>query len=157
MQTKILETLIALVFTGIIGGVIKVYLDYKSKLMENVWEKRLEAYMQFVRRTALLPKYPKKEVSWKEVYKLSTDFRDWYFEGHGLVTSAKFRLAYFSLQKHILNITKGRKDSEEKLGEAEYEELRHRCSKMRKLMADELESRESPIWKHLRKERDIEI
>ncbi len=152
MNAEIGKALIALVITGIIGGIIKVYLDYKSKLMGNIWENRLEAYMKFVRRTALFPKYPRKEVRWKEVFNLSMDFRDWYFEGYGLVLSTKIRDNYFDLQEYILIITKEKIDSEQKLDDKEYDDLRERCSNLRSLMAKELESRESPIWYRFTKE-----
>lgn len=155
MDTEIEKALIALVFTGIIGGIMKVYFDYKSKLMENIWEKRLEAYIKFVTITALFPKYPRKEVRWKDVYNLSIDFRDWYFEGNGLVVSTEFRDKYFDLQEYILTITTGKIDSEQKLNDAEYDDLRGRCSKLRSLMAKELESRESPIWHRLSKKTEV--
>ncbi len=40
-RNGISKALIVLFIRGIIGGVIKVYLNYKSTLMENIWEKRL--------------------------------------------------------------------------------------------------------------------
>jgi hypothetical protein len=91
MTANLQEALIALIITGIIGGIIKVYLDYTSTLMEKIWEKRLEAYMEFVKRTALFPKFPQRVVYWNEVYNLSKDFRDWYFAGYGLVLSITVR------------------------------------------------------------------
>ena len=152
MDSEIGKALIGLVFTGILGGILKVYLDYKSQQMEKIWEKRLEAYTKFVQMTALFPRYPPKEVTWKEVYKLSTDFRNWYFEGNGIFLSSEFRDKYFKLQEQILAITNGKTESEEKL-ESEYDCLRKECSMLRTLITKELDSRENPFWYRFKRNR----
>lgn len=155
MEKEVANALIALVFTGIIGGILKIYFDYKSKLMENVWEKRLEAYINFIKLTALFPLYPRKKVKWKDVYNLSISFRDWYFKGYGIVVSTEFRDKYLNFQKYIRDITEDEIESEENLTDKEYDDLKDRCFKLRSLMAKELESRESPIWYRFTKEKKI--
>ena len=151
MNFEIQKALVGLIFTGVIGAIFKVYFDYKVKLMENIWEKRLDAYMKFVKLTSLFPKYPRQEVNWKQVYHLSENFRDWYFEGHGLLLSTKIRDSYFSLQDNIISITKEKINSVEKISDTEYEHLRKKCSLIRSLMAKELDSRENPFWHYFTK------
>lgn len=151
MDNELAKAIIALLVTGIAGGIFKIYLDYKSKLMEKVLEKRLSAYMEFVKKTSLLPKYPPREVKWKDIYNLSIEFRNWYFEGHGLVLSSVIRDVYFNLQEYLEAKTINRKESELVLSKDEYEDVRKKCSVLRTLMARDLESRESPIWHHFMK------
>lgn len=157
MDTELQKALVALVFTGIIGGMVKLYLDYRAKLLENIWQKRLEAYTKFVKLTSLFPKYPfRKEVNWQDVLQLTIDFRDWYFEGNGIVISRDFRDVYFDLQKHIVAaLSPERVNHKIRLEDADYDDLRERCSALRTLMARELESRENPIWYRFTKKKEV--
>lgn len=77
------DALVTLVISVVIGGLIKLYLDYKTKLSGALWKKRLDACLVFVKLTTFFPKYPKKEIIWRDVYSLSLNFRDWYFNGAG--------------------------------------------------------------------------
>ena len=144
MNSEIAKALIALIFTGVIGGILKVYLDYKAKQMELIWDKRLEAYIEFVKKTALFPLYPPREVKYKDVFNLSLEFRDWYFAGNGIVLSKSFRDEYFKLQEYLLTITKNKIVSEDNIG-VEYTVLQKKCSALRTLIVEELDSRENPF------------
>lgn len=151
----ILQAIFALLFTGVIGGGVKLFFDYKSKLMGSIWEHRLTAYIEFVKLTALFPKYPKAKVQWHEVYSLCKAFREWYFKGHGLLLSNDIRDHYFDLQKYLIKNTKDRKNSLEVLSHSEYKAIRKKCSYIRSLMARELQSRESPIWHFFSKRQSV--
>lgn len=155
MNAELEKALIALIIGGIIGGMLKLYLDYQAKLLENLWQKRLEAYTKFVKLTALFPKYPyRNPVNWNDVFKLSIAFRDWYFEGNGIVISSDFREMYFALQEYMISVFTAEKvNNKQPLEDPEYDDFREKCSRLRTLMARELESRERPIWYRFRKQK----
>jgi hypothetical protein len=156
MYEEMQKALIALIILGVVGGVVKLYMDYQAKLLENLWQKRLEAYTKFVKLTSLFPQYPfHNQVNWQDVLQLSIGFRDWYFEGNGIVISRYFREMYFDLQKYIVAaVSADRVNNKIRLNDLEYEDLRKRCSKLRTLMAKELDSREHPIWFRFRKQKE---
>lgn len=148
MNEDFQKAVIALIISTIIGGVIKLYLDYKTKILEKLWEKRLNGYTEFVKLTSLFPQYPYyKSVTWADVFQLSIDFRDWYFQGYAIVVSGAFREKYFDLQKYIsTQVSAERVNNKVKLEMHQIEDFRVRCSQIRTQIARELESRENPIW-----------
>lgn len=153
MENEITKAIIGLIITVLIGGFVKLYFDYKSAVMENIWEKRLEAYMKFCKATDLFPMYPSRvrEAIWKDVYATTLKFKEWYFEGYGLVLHSALRDEYFSLQRFLNKELKEKENSEEKIGEEKYEEIRRKCSAMRTRMINTLELRIDPIWPSLTK------
>ncbi|MBP6237637.1 MAG: hypothetical protein KA536_15915 [Saprospiraceae bacterium] len=146
MSGELEKAIFALIFSGIIGAIFKIYLDYKFQKLGNVLEKRTLAYTEFVKLTGLFSKYPIREVKWKDLYRLCEQFRDWYFEGHGVYISKEVKEKYFKLQELIINKSKDKENSIEEISQTDYDLFQNKCSEIRNQIALEVESRVSPIW-----------
>jgi len=61
--------------------------------------RRIESYTDLCKCMVLLAKYPQPEqLSYTQIKELALSFRDWYFQGGGLIASEKTRDCYFDLQ-----------------------------------------------------------
>ncbi len=147
MENEIAKSIIGLIITIVVGGLVQLYLNYKTAVIASIWEKRLEGYMKFCKATRYFPLYPSRtsEATWKDVSTTSLLFKQWYFEGYGLLLHQNLRPEYFKLQKFLVNCLQQHVDTEEKMGDEKYEEIRKACSALRTKMINALEIRKSPI------------
>jgi len=105
MQTALISALIALIFGGLLGGLLKLYFDYNSKVVTDLWSKRYEAYSKLWKLTEVLPKYSRKdEVTFDELANFALAMRHWYFETGGILLSDQCRDAYFAIQIKIREV-----------------------------------------------------
>lgn len=137
----------ALIGAGVTALVITVnnFLSIRSRIDENLREKRLQVYKILWKETSVLPKWPRNpDVTYKNLNELGKRFRDWYY------LSTQARKAYGVVQdriseaidkhQHELNtpITYGKN--------GDYESIRDACSKLRTELTRELESRKRILF-----------
>ena len=143
----------ALIGAGISALVITAnnFFSFRSRIDENLREKRLEVYKILWKETSVLPKWPRNpDVTYKNLNELSKRFRDWYFNEGGIYLSTQARKAYEVVQdrisaavdkhQHELNtpITYGKN--------GDYESIRDACSKLRTELTRDLESRKRILF-----------
>lgn len=144
---RLAESLITLVIGGLLGGLVKSLLDYRSQVFSQLWNKRLEAYEKLWRVMKQFPRWPRLDgVTYLNVYEMSIAMKDWYFDAGGILMSEKTRTLYGNLQDEINDgILKNKKiDSTEVTGE-EYDRIQKLCSTVRSEITNDLLSRKKFI------------
>jgi hypothetical protein len=162
MNTSISELVLAILAGMGGGGAIiaalaawlgKVWADRMSQTQRLIGEidldlrkRRIDAYQPLWKATALLPKWPRNdEATYEQLATLSHTLRCWYYETGGMYLSRTARdLGYGPLQGTIATVIAGGKSG--RIEASDYEAVRKKCSELRTLMTEDIESRrESPI------------
>lgn len=140
---KLIEPLITLIIGGVLGGIIKSLLDYRSQVFSQLWSKRLDAYQELWKIMKQFPLWPRADdVTYLKLKTMSEQMRDWYFCTGGILMSEKTRALYGVLQEKInAGILKNKKPDENLVEKDEYDTIQKLCSSVRSEMAKDLLSR----------------
>lgn len=109
-------------------------------------KRRIDAYATLWKATSALPKWPRDEsLRYEDLRALSEGLRAWYYETGGMFLSRKTHAeGYGPLQGAIAQIL--REGRSGPLTPGDYETVREKCSALRTLLADDIESRRaSPL------------
>ena len=141
-----MSELAVVVVSSVVGGVVafvgalaKNALDIRSKVDEQLRDLRRPAYENLWRETALLPKWPRAQLTHGQLAKFSEDLRSWYFETGGMWMSRQTQQRYASLQTVLQTVTTDKPS--EPVKDADYDSVREACSRLRTDMTDDLVSR----------------
>src|SRR5829696_5491193 len=94
LRTIIVSALIGAV-VSFVGTLLTYFLGTRTRIDENLRQKRAEAYKDLWKLTDLLPMWPRSlDVTYKNLLDLSQDFKNWYFTQGGLYLSEESRSAY---------------------------------------------------------------
>lgn len=78
---------------------LKLFQSLQLEYDKDLRTRRIESYMDLCKRMIVLAKYPRPEsLSYTDLEDLALSFRDWYFNGGGLIASETTRDHYFDLQ-----------------------------------------------------------
>ncbi len=78
---------------------LKLFQALQLEYDKDLRTRRIESYMDLCKRMIVLAKYPRPEsLSYTDLEDLALSFRDWYFNGGGLIASETTRDHYFDLQ-----------------------------------------------------------
>jgi hypothetical protein len=138
------KEIIALVFGGILGALLKYWWDYRGMVHKELWAKRYEEYKKMFELAGNFPLYPAKApITYQQLLKVSEGMRDWFFKEGGLLLSVKTRNKYFKVQKENQSTlrTNQAKDMNKEISDAEYDSIRTLFSQFRRAMTDDLMSR----------------
>ena len=142
MKDTLYKEIIALVFGGILGALLKYWWDYRGMVHRELWTKRYEEYKKMFVLAGNFPLYPRKaSITYQQLLKISEGMRDWFFEEGGLLLSAKTRNKYFKVQKKIKDLLEVRKAPDQTIENIEYDDVRDLFSQFRRAMTDDLMSR----------------
>jgi hypothetical protein len=142
-STIILSALIGSI-VSYIGSVLKNFIDVRAKVDESLRAKRTPVYEDLWKKTALLPKWSRREdVTYEHLDQFSSELRDWYFNQGGVFLSKRASKAYGNLQDTIHYVLcKGKKGILLKdNSNDDYEKVRVMCSKLRTELTNDLLSR----------------
>jgi hypothetical protein len=162
MNASLSELLLA-ILAGVGGGGMivaalaawlgKVWADRLSQTQKYIGEidldlrkRRIEVYESLWKSTALLPKWPRAEnVTYADLAALSQQLRQWYYDNGGMYLSRTSRdEGYGPLQGAIASVLSD--DKTGVLSPGDYEAVRKKCSALRTMLTDDIESRrESPV------------
>ena len=146
-----LSTVLVSSFVGalvsFLGAWLKSALEMRSKIDEELLNKRTELYQDLWDKTKILPKWPRKDdVTYENLISFSTDLRKWYYDGGGLYLSRTAQKAFARVQDAIWNQThcKDKDEKKDKLIKAkEYDVIRIYCSRLRTEITNDLLSRKA--------------
>jgi len=132
---------------GVVGGVVSIVvsflasvLAYRNKVDEGLRDKRLALYKGIWQKTGLLPKWPRHtDLTYAELLEFCQELKKWYFEEGGIFLSRKAREAYGKLPDAIGEALKP--NAHGVLSEADYEQVRSKCSDLRSQLTGDLLSR----------------
>lgn len=128
--------------TGVIAAYATSYLKFRQEISSGTLERRFEAYLKIWKQTGLLPEWPRsEEVTYQDLKQLSEGFRDWYFEGGGMLLSHNSRKKYGDLQKIATKAYQNAENEKDHLRDADYEQVRASCSTLRSALTEDLLSR----------------
>jgi hypothetical protein len=144
MEGTLYKEMIALVFGGILGALLKYWWDYRGMVHKELWGKRYEEYKKMFVLAGNFPLYPRKaSITYQKLSGISEEMRDWFFNHGGLLLSKKTRNKYFKVQKEnqVTLIANETKDKNTEISDAEYDTVRILFSQFRRAMTDDLMSR----------------
>src|SRR6185503_3096203 len=98
MEGVLYKEMIALVFGGILGALLKYWWDYRGMVHKELWAKRYEEYKKMFVIAGNFPLYPHKaRITYQMLLAISEVMRDWFFNHGGLLLSKKTRDKYFKV------------------------------------------------------------
>ncbi len=131
----------------------KVWADRLSQAQQYIGEidldlrkRRIAAYETLWKSTALLPKWPRAEnVTYADLASLSQQLRQWYYDSGGMYLSSTSRdEGYGPLQGALASVLSDGNTGV--ISASDYEAIRKKCSTLRTLLTEDIESRrESPV------------
>src|SRR4051794_8281989 len=123
-----------------IGALYSNALERRTKIDESLRDKRIDLYQKLWAKTKLLPKWPRSsDVTYEQLFGLSEELRDWYFDEGGIYLSAKARAVYGDLQDAIGAVLQGHKSGP--VSDLDYASVRAKCSALRTELTTDLLSR----------------
>jgi hypothetical protein len=104
-------------------------------------KRRIDAYQELWKSTALLPKWPKADgVTYERLLQFSEELRSWYFDKGGIYLSRSTHDdAYGPLQDALAELLGANKSGP--ISNEHYEVVRRLCSRLRGALAGDIESR----------------
>jgi hypothetical protein len=145
MLSAIYTQIITLIAGVFLGGLIKSWLDYRSKVFSLLWDKRLDAYQDLVKLMARFPKWPRAEPVYSDLLHMSTDLKNWYFDRGGILMSKSTRIAFENLQEHITRVYEDHKKNQTEKISNDYDGIVELCHLLRVEMTRDLLSRKKQI------------
>lgn len=104
-------------------------------------KRRIDAYTKIWKETAILPAWPRDpKVTYAHLDKFSAELKQWYFETGGIFLSYNtHHKGYIPLQEAIEMLSA--KEKKSPLDKNDYEAIRKKCSKLRSLLTQDIQSR----------------
>lgn len=141
MSVVLVSTVTALI-VSIVGTLVTSGLESRRKIDDTIRENRMVGYRLLWEKTRLFPRWPRGTVTRRQIRQLSEEFRDWYYEGHGMYLSASSRKIYGDVQKMLVAVAA---ESDDLLPEPGYDSLRDHISALRTALTNDLLSRTRPV------------
>jgi hypothetical protein len=153
LNTALMSQILTLVIGTMAGGLLKTVFDkwaarttLDTKISEKLQEDRYNSYLKIWKLSELLSSWPKNiDASFQDVFELSTQMKNWYFEGNGMLMSIETREQYGKVQDVIANELEKNNDRSLKLG-VSYEIIRNEFSNLRTSMTEDLQSRKRQFF-----------
>jgi hypothetical protein len=144
-----LITAAAAVVGGAITKTFDTWLGTRSRVSEELRERRVEVYQPIWQRTRTLSQWPRTDATVADVEHLHRDLRRWYYDVGGIYLSENARTRYGDVQELLaryLNAYTG--DESKRIAGPAYTDLMGACSALRTALTEDLESRRqrSLLW-----------
>jgi hypothetical protein len=135
----------AVALSALLLAFLTVRLESRKTIDLAIREERAEGYRELWSLTGQLPRWPPgTKLTRGDIVKLSIDFRDWYFKGHGMYLSRQSRQFYDAVQE-LLTKHSHRRPAYEELPDPDYREIRKQLSALRGSMTNDLLSRSQAL------------
>jgi hypothetical protein len=139
LETTVIPALVGAA-VSFAGALITSAVAARSRIDDQLRSTRIHVYKPLWRATKRLPKWPRATgVTRGDMYQLSVELRDWYFDMAGMYLSNRSMRAYRELQGEITLVAKP--DDKTALTDLEYDKVRDACSHMRSELTADLVSR----------------
>lgn len=149
--------LVGVLTSAILGyyfGQQKMIAEHKKELTAEVWKKRCEYYIQLTDKMRKVPKWPSEQgkIKYIDLFDMSTDFKNWYFDGGGLFLTEQTRDVYRSVQRFVSDtlLDKHFEKSYPKMNEIvspeDYVKMYAHLSRLRTSLTTDLLSREQDVF-----------
>jgi len=140
MTDKLIIAVVTFLLGGVLGGYLQAMYNYKKEVLSGIWLKRFEEYKLILEITGVLPKYPEdKNVTFNDLYGTCIELKNWYFKNGGIILSKRSRKEYEKMQQTLCDMA--RLDSEQKLSDDDYLQMRTVFSLFRAQLTNDLTSR----------------
>ena len=123
-------SLVTLAVGGVLGGVIKSLLAYRSQVFSDLWDKRFNSYKELWAILGQIPRWPRAEdVSYLRLLSMSEKMKNWYFDNGGILMSEKTGKKYGNVQEEINGkLCTKREDKNAIIRDEEYDNVQKLCS-----------------------------
>jgi hypothetical protein len=125
---------------GAIGSLVRDILSSRMKTDEKLRDLRTPVYKELWKLTERLPKWPRADITYRDLYEFSAELKTWYFEKGGFYLSRRSHKRYTAVQDALLEALTGAKETDA-VSDDDYEAVRAKCSALRTEMTEDLLSR----------------
>lgn len=143
ITTVIVSALVGAV-VSFVGSLLTHFLGARTRIDENLLQKRDESYKELWNLTGLIPMWPRSiNMTYEKLRDLSQGLKNWYFNQGGLYLSEESRSAYGALQKELTRVVGGKTNPEltKRLTDKDYSAVQTKGRDLRKQLTKDLFSR----------------
>ncbi len=115
----------------------------RGKESEELRDLRLKVFPAAWKLTAVVPRWPRAQIVYADLWSLHIALRSWYFEIGGLFLSENSRARYGDVQELLSELLDGRPEGDQTKVDAAYAPAMESCSAFRTSLTEDLATRRS--------------
>jgi hypothetical protein len=126
---------------AVLGATVSSWLGARQSVAQEIRQLRVASYPTVWRRTSVVSRWPRTDVTTTNLERLHRDLRLWYYGVGGMAMSANTRKRYGALQELIETMLMGDSDPSTPLDVDLYQAVLDSASAFRTALTEDLQSR----------------